>query len=75
MTVSNIVTFTSRYPAVATFSIVTNRRSRPGIGRPDHERPEPDAQDDPEHREHRKRALPPDCAPAHAGEFESLPNP
>jgi DNA helicase-2/ATP-dependent DNA helicase PcrA len=29
--VSNIVTFTSRYSAVATFSIVTNRRSRPGI--------------------------------------------
>ncbi len=29
--VSNIVTFASRYPAVATFEITTNRRSRPAI--------------------------------------------
>ena len=29
--VSNIVTFTDRYPGVAAFEITTNRRSRPGI--------------------------------------------
>jgi DNA helicase II / ATP-dependent DNA helicase PcrA len=29
--VSNIITFASRYPNVATFEITTNRRSRPGI--------------------------------------------
>ena len=29
--VSNIVAFAERYPAVATFEITTNRRSRPGI--------------------------------------------
>jgi len=29
--VANIVTFTDRYPKVATFEITTNRRSRPGI--------------------------------------------
>ncbi len=29
--VANIVTFQDRYPSVATFSISTNRRSRPGI--------------------------------------------